>query len=67
MLLNLMERLRIALLRERVIGGQFVLDMQTGIESLLYPDNTPPFYLGEMISRWQLPAIRREIKEGYIR
>ena len=42
MLLNLMERLRIALLQRRVLGGQFALDMQAGIESLIYPDNTPP-------------------------
>ncbi len=69
MLLNLMERLRIALLQKRVVGGQFALDMQAGIESLIYPDNdkTKPFYLGEMMSQWRLPAIKREIKEGYIR
>ena len=67
MLLNLMERLRIALLQKRVVGGQFALDMQAGIESLIYPDNTPPFYLGEMMSRWWLPAIKRELKEGDIR
>lgn len=67
MLLNLMERLRIALLQRRVLGGQFALDMQAGIESLIYPDNNAPFYLGEMISQWRLPAIKLEIKEGYIR
>jgi len=60
MLLNLMERLRIALLRQRVIGGQFQLDMQEGIESLIYPDNLPPYYLGEMVSTWFLPAVKRE-------
>ena len=62
MLLNLMERLRIALLQRRVIGGQFALDMQAGIESLIYPDNTPPFYAGEMVSRWRLPGIERQYK-----
>lgn len=67
MLLNLMERLRIALLQKRMVGGQFALDMEAGIESLIYPDNTPPFYLGEMVSRWYLPTIRRELKEGYVR
>lgn len=67
MLLNLMERLRIALLRERIIGGQFQLDMQEGLESFVYPDNdkTKPFYLGEMISVWHIPAIKREYKEKY--
>jgi len=61
MVLNLMERLRIALLRQRVIGGQFQLDMQEGIETLVYPhENTGNFYLGEMVSTWFIPAIKRE-------
>lgn len=67
MLLNLMERLRIALLRQRVIGGQFMLDMRTGLESLIYPDNVAPYYLGEMISSWQIPAVKREYQMKCIR
>ena len=62
MLLNLMERLRIALLERVVIGDRFQLDLETGLESLIYPDDTAPYYCGEMSSTWILPAIKREVK-----
>lgn len=64
-LLNLTERLRIALLEEVVIGEQFKLDLDSGIETLIYPGNVnqaavSPFYLGEMVTTWYLPAIERK-------
>ena len=63
MLLNLMERLRIALLRKVVIGGQFQLDLEAGIESFIYPatDEVAPYYAGEMSSVWRMPAVEREV------
>lgn len=61
MLLNLMERLRIYLLEQVVIGGQFQLDLEAGLETLVYPDDTAPYYAGEMISTWSLPAIERKV------
>lgn len=61
MLLNLMERLRIGLLKKVVIGNQFTLDKETGLEALVYPDDTAPYYAGEMISTWKLPAVEREV------
>ena len=60
MLLNLMERIRIDLMRNPVLDGQFELDYEGGIEQLVYPDDTAPFYLGEMMSTWQMPRVRRE-------
>ena len=68
-LLNLMERLRIALLEEAVIGGQFRLDLEAGVETLVYPGNpnqtaSSPFYLGEMITTWRLPPIDRKVPYG---
>lgn len=72
-LLNLMERLRIAILRQRVIGKQFVIDLAAGVETLVYtnteppPYGTAPFYLGEMITTWKIPIVKGEIhcgKEG---
>lgn len=60
-LLNLMERLRIAMLEEGIVGKQFVLDREAGLESLVYPDNTAPYYTGEMISVWKLPIIERKV------
>ncbi len=60
-LLNLMERLRMALLRQVVIGKQFQLDLASGVELLVYPDDTHPFYAGEMMTTWKIPAIEREV------
>lgn len=61
LLLNLMERLRIELLRTRVIGAQFHLDLETPMEMLCYPDDTAPYFAGEMVSSWTLPAVEREV------
>ncbi len=61
MLLNLMERLRISLLRQIVIGDQYQLDLTAGLETFIYPDDTAPYYAGEMISTWKIPAIQREV------
>lgn len=60
-LLNLMERLRIALLRQRVIGDQFTLDLEAKLEALCYPDDTAPYFAGEMVSVWKLPTVEREV------
>lgn len=61
MLLNLMERLRIELLRQVVIGAQFTLDLQEGMETLVYPDDTAPYFAGEMVSTWKMPSVEREV------
>jgi|GluameStandDraft_1065615.scaffolds.fasta_scaffold44257_2 hypothetical protein len=62
-LLNLMEQLRIALLEQAVLGGQFALDLKAGVEMLAYPDDgdvsIAPYYLGEMISTWHIPPVKR--------
>lgn len=63
LLLELMERFRIALLMNVIIGSQYELDLQTGLESLVYPDDTAPFFAGEMVSTWKLPPITREVRE----
>ena len=63
-LLGLMERLRIALLEMGVIGKQFLLDREAGLESLVYPEGSAPYYAGEMISTWKLPTIERKVQYG---
>lgn len=62
-LLEMMERLRIKLLEERVIGRQFALNLEEKIESLIYPDisKTAPFYTGEMSTVWNMPIIKRKV------
>jgi len=62
-LLNLASRIRIALLKECAIGGNkaFVLDKTEKLEFMAYPDDTAPYYPGEMIGVWHLPPIKREV------
>lgn len=61
LLLDLMERLRIRLLQQVIVGKQFELDLEAGLEALIYTDDTAPYYAGEMVSTWKLPAIKREV------
>lgn len=68
-LLNIIERLRIDLLEKVVIGEQFKLDVEAGVDTLVYPPNpnqsaVSPFYLGEMITTWKLPIIERKVPYG---
>lgn len=65
-LLNVIERMRIGFLRERIIDAQFELDLESGLECLIYPDETDPFFVGELISTWKLPTITREVKELWL-
>ena len=58
-LLTLMEQLRIAFLERPIVGGQFELDLEAGIEFLVYSEDTAPFYAGEMITTWHLPPVKR--------
>ena len=60
-LLGLMERQRIALLKSVVIGKQFQLDLSNGLDMLIYPDDSAPYYVGEMITNWIIPGVEREV------
>lgn len=59
-ILNLITRVRIALLKAGVIGNQFIL--KKPLEYIVYPDNTPPYYFGEMMTIWAMPTIEREVQ-----
>jgi len=61
MLLNLMERLRIRLLKQSIFGEQFTLNLEAGLEAIIYPDNTAPYFGGEMVSTWQMPSVQKEV------
>ncbi|MCI8757355.1 MAG: hypothetical protein HFG18_12345 [Oscillospiraceae bacterium] len=63
LLLNLMERMRIALMKQVVIGGQFTLDLREGLDALFYTEKTAPFFGGEMISQWRMKSIGRELNQ----
>ena len=63
-LLNLASRIRIALLKACVVGenNAFWLDKTEKLEFMAYPDDTAPYYAGEMIGVWHLPPIKREVQ-----
>lgn len=63
-LLGLIERVRLALWRQRVVGEQFILDMKAGTDYLIYDNQLPPFYAGEMVSTWLLPSVKLEVTNG---
>lgn len=58
--LNLLTRIRIALLKDGVIADRFLLTPP--IELIVYPDSTPPYYLGEMMTNWKMPIIESEVQ-----
>lgn len=61
LLLRVMERLRIAILRTRTVASRYCLDMEAALECLCYPDDTAPYFAGEMVSVWRLPAVEMEV------
>lgn len=62
--INLIDRLRIALNEQWVIGDQFLLDVHQGLEDWIYPsdDEKRPYYYGKLVSTWILPNINVEVK-----
>ena len=60
-LLNVMEKVRLDLMKTIVIGSCFKLDADKGLESLIYNEDTAPYYAGEMIGTFFMPAIEREV------
>lgn len=60
-LLEMMERFRIGLLKQVSIGHQFTLERKEAIETMVYIDDTAPYYAGEMITSWIMPSVEREV------
>lgn len=61
--LNLITRIRIALLKAGEIGKQFLL--RKPLEYLIYPDDTSPYFFGEIMTIWEMPTIEREVNTHY--
>ncbi len=61
MLLNVMDRVQEKLLEQIQIGDCFTLDEHQGLESVVYPDDTAPYYAGEMIGTFHIRPIQREV------
>lgn len=61
MLLNVMDAVRIQLLRQVVIGNQFKLDTDIGLEFLIFREDTAPYYGGVITGTFIMPPIEREV------
>lgn len=61
MLLNVMDAVRIGLLKDVVIAGRFKLDKEASLEMLVYNEDTAPYYAGELVGTFILPPIEREV------
>lgn len=59
--LNLLTRIWVAFFRDGVIADRFLL--KPSVEMIVYPDNTPPYYLGEMITEWAMPIVESEVQK----
>ncbi|WP_310830386.1 hypothetical protein [Paenibacillus pedocola] len=59
-LLNLMERVRILLMRERIIAKQFAIDVSWKWK--LSEEQPLTEWTGEVTTTWVLPQIRREVE-----
>ncbi|MCL2357468.1 MAG: hypothetical protein FWC70_10025 [Defluviitaleaceae bacterium] len=57
--LNVLTRIRVALLKAGEVGEQFLL--RSPVEYIIYPEDTNPYYFGEIMSVWEMPHIKREI------
>ncbi len=66
-LLEMMERVRIAFLKHPTIGGQFSLMEAEGLEWGVNYELEPPYYNGEMVGRWTMPAVEREDYQEWLR
>ena len=62
-LLNLMETVASALLKEPFFSTFFYLDREAGLEDLIYTDDTRPFYAGEMVGTFIIPEQERNVNE----
>ena len=62
-LINLMERYRISLQKDPILDHTYELDLKARIQDLVYPDDTAPFYMGEMYTEWILPPVEREVQQ----
>jgi len=61
MLLNVMDAVRLKLLENVVIAKKNKVDTDAGIDYLFYPEDTAPYYAGEMDFSVMLPPIERKV------
>lgn len=61
--LNVLTRLRERLEKKGVVGQQFLFKRPA--EYIVYPDSTPPYFAGEMMTLWEIPTYEREVMKEW--
>lgn len=64
--LNVIARLRTCMLSERVVADRYLLriDPDNPLEYIVYQgEGVDPYYLGEMMTTWEMPTIEREVRK----
>lgn len=65
-LLNLMEKMRIAMMKHPVLYKRARLytgDEDASIQSVVYQEDIEPYFAGELVSVWEIPSIEQERQE----
>lgn len=62
-LLNMMEAVTQRLLQDPFMGYGFILDREAGLEDLVYPDDTRPYYAGEIVATFSIHETERNVNE----
>ena len=57
---NMIQRVRERILRFPIIGNQYKLILEEGMEAAMYDGDTAPYYGGELESVWKIPTVRME-------
>lgn len=59
--LNVVDRLRIELLKNRVLNNKYILKLP--LEYVVYEDDTGPYTIGEIVTEWEIPSVRQEVNK----
>lgn len=59
--LEILERLRVGLLRFPLVADRFTLDEAAGIEREVYAADEPPYFFGALRAVYRAPAVDKEL------
>ena len=62
-LIQLFDRIEFELINAGGVGegNMYELIREQPIEFLIYPEDTAPYYMGEMVTTWRMPPIEQEM------
>ena len=61
MLMNVIDAIILRLLKDGVIAKKYKIATDTGVEFVAYPEDTAPYYAGEIVFSVMMSPIEREV------